>query len=62
MWKRLLDSRFEILDDIYGKGKEWEFMPQQENPDAKRLAIREAGKGTLKQGTLRLSVPMTLRK
>jgi energy-coupling factor transporter ATP-binding protein EcfA2 len=33
----------EILDDIYGKGKEWEFMPQLENPDNKRLAIREAG-------------------
>ena len=33
----------EILNDIYGKGKEWEFMPQVENPDEKRLAIREAG-------------------
>jgi predicted ATPase len=33
----------EILNDIYGKGKEWEFMPQLENPDVKRLAIREAG-------------------
>lgn len=33
----------EILNDIYGKGKEWEFMPQLENPDEKRLAIREAG-------------------
>jgi predicted ATPase len=33
----------EILNDIYGKGREWEFMPQLENPDEKRLAIREAG-------------------
>lgn len=32
-----------ILDDVYGKGKEWEFLPQLENPDDKRLAIREAG-------------------
>ncbi len=33
----------EILNDIYGKGREWEFLPQIENPDQKRLAIREAG-------------------
>jgi len=33
----------EILNAIYGKGREWEFMPQIENPDEKRLAIREAG-------------------
>lgn len=32
-----------ILNDIYGKGKEWEFMPHPDNPDEKRLAIREAG-------------------
>lgn len=39
------EQRFgEILEDIYGKGKEWEFMPQIENPDEKRLAFKEAGR------------------
>ena len=39
-----LESRFgSILADIYEKGKEWEFIPQIENPNEKRLAIREAG-------------------
>ena len=38
------ERRFgEVLNDVYGKGKEWEFMPQLERPEEKRLAIREAG-------------------
>jgi len=41
------DVRFgKILNDAYGKGKEWEFIPQPENPNEKRLAIREAGRLT----------------
>jgi hypothetical protein len=39
-----LESKFgAILDDIYGKGKEWEFIPQLEDTEQRRLAIREAG-------------------
>jgi len=39
-----LESKFgEILDDIYGKGKDWQFIPQLENTDERRLAIKEAG-------------------
>jgi len=33
----------EALGDIYGKGKVWEFVPQLEIPDQKRLAFSEAG-------------------
>jgi AAA15 family ATPase/GTPase len=39
-----LESKFgEMLDDIYGKGKEWQFIPQLENTEERRLAIKEAG-------------------
>jgi len=41
------DMRFgEILNDTYGKGSEWEFVPHPERPDEKRLAVKEAGKLT----------------
>ncbi len=34
----------EILNDIYGlKRNVWEFMPQIENPEQKRLSIKESG-------------------
>ncbi|MCJ7425151.1 AAA family ATPase [Candidatus Bathyarchaeota archaeon] len=40
-----LESGFgEILDDVYGKGRNWEFIPQLEYPEEKRLAIKEAGR------------------
>ena len=39
-----LESRFgEMLNDIYGKGKDWQFIPQLENTDERRLAIKEGG-------------------
>jgi hypothetical protein len=42
--KPVLEIKFgQILNDIYGKGEEWEFIPQVENPNEKRLAIRETG-------------------
>lgn len=39
-----LEARFgKLLNNIYGKGNEWEFIPQIENTDQKRFAIREGG-------------------
>lgn len=39
-----LESRFgKILNDIYGKGEEWQFVPQLENTREKRFAVREGG-------------------
>jgi len=35
-----------VLNDIYGKGNEWEFVPHADNPAQSRLAIRENGKLT----------------
>lgn len=32
-----------ILDNIYGKGKIWEFLPHADNPKEKRVAVREYG-------------------
>jgi len=38
------DAKFgEILNDIYGKGKEWEFIPHPENPSERRLTFKESG-------------------
>ena len=38
------DAKFgAILNDIYGKGKKWEFLPHPEKPELKRLAFREGG-------------------
>lgn len=39
-----LEEKFgNLLNEIYGKGKEWQFIPQLENTDEKRFAIKEAG-------------------
>jgi len=35
-----------LLEDTYGKGTEWEFLPHQDSPGETRLAIREAGRLT----------------
>lgn len=35
-----------LLEDIYGKGTEWEFLPHQDSPSETRLAIKEAGRLT----------------
>jgi AAA15 family ATPase/GTPase len=41
------DEKFgEVLNDIYGKGKEWEFMPTLANDREKRLAIKEGNQLT----------------
>lgn len=41
------DEKFgRILDDTYGKGKAWEFLPHPDRPSEKRLAIKESGKLT----------------
>jgi len=42
--KPALEAKFGgILNDVYGKGNEWEFIPQLENTDERRLTIREGG-------------------
>ena len=33
-----------ILDNTYGKGKEWEFLPHPEAPEEKRIAVKEGGR------------------
>ena len=39
------DASFgQILNDIYGKGKEWEFVPHPEDPNARRLVFKESGR------------------
>ena len=39
------DASFgQILNDIYGKGKEWEFIPHPEDPNARRLVFKESGR------------------
>jgi len=35
-----------ILEDVYGKGKDWEFLPHRDKPSETRLAIRESGRLT----------------
>lgn len=35
-----------LLEDTYGVGKEWEFLPHRDSPNETRLAIREAGRLT----------------
>ena len=39
---QLRDKEFgEILEKIYGKGKEWEFLPHPDSPQEKRIAFKE---------------------
>ena len=39
------DQQFgNILNDIFGKGRDWEFIPHPEDPDSKRAAFKEGGK------------------
>ena len=33
-----------ILQNIYGKGREWEFLPHPDSPKEKRIAAKESGK------------------
>ena len=33
-----------ILQNIYGKGREWEFLPHPEAPEEKRIAVKEGGR------------------
>jgi predicted ATPase len=35
-----------MLNDVYGKGNEWKFVPHADRPEESRLALREAGKLT----------------